>query len=53
MQGLVVVGLIAEEILNVNVKCVKGTEAQNTGQGHQVKIPVESVHIGEALCKVW
>ena len=28
MQGLMVVGLIVEEILNVNVKCVKGTGAQ-------------------------
>ena len=53
MQGLVVVGLIVEEILNVDVKCVKGTGAQNIGQGHQVKIPVESVHLGEAVCKVW
>ena len=53
MQGLVVVGLIVEEILNVNVKSVKGTGAQNIWQGHWVKIPVESVHLGEALCKVW
>ena len=53
MQGLMVVGLIVEEILNVDVKCVKGTGAQNTGQGHRVKIPAKSVHIGEALCKVW
>ena len=53
MQGLMVVGLIVEEILNVDVKCVKGTGAQNIGQGHQVKIPAKSVHIGEALCKVW
>ena len=52
MQGLVVVGLIVEEILNVDVKCVKGTGAQNIGQGHRVKIPAKSVHIGEALCKV-
>ena len=52
MQGLVVVGLIVEEILNVDVKCVKGTTAQNIGQGHRVKIPAESVHLGEALCKV-
>ena len=29
MQGLVVVGLRVEEILNVNVKCVEGTGAQN------------------------
>ena len=35
MQGLVVVGLIVEEILNVNVKCVKGTVAQNIGQDHR------------------
>ena len=53
MQGLMVVGLIVEEILNVDVKCVKGTGAQNTGQGHQVKIHAKSVHIGEDLCKVW
>ena len=36
MQGLVVVGLIVEEILTVNVKCVKGTGARNIGQGHPV-----------------
>ena len=36
MQGLMVVGLIVEEILNVDVKCVKGTGAQNIGQGHWV-----------------
>ena len=53
MQGLMVVGLIVEKILNVDVKCVKGTGAQNIGQGHRVKIPAKSVHLGEALCKVW
>ena len=52
MQGLMVVGLIVEEILNVDVKCVKGTGAQNIGQDHRVKILAESVHLGEALCKV-
>ena len=52
-RGLIVVGLIVEETLNVDVKCVKGTEAQNIGQGHAVKIPAKSVHLGEALCKVW
>ena len=52
LQGLVVVGLIVEEILNVDIKCVKGTGAQNIGQGHQVKIPIKSVHLEEALCKV-
>ena len=25
MQGLMVVGLIVEDILNVDIKCVKGT----------------------------
>ena len=53
MQGLVVVGLIVEEILNVDVKCVKGTTVQNIGQGHRGKIPAESIQLGEALCKVW
>ena len=48
-----VVGFITEEILNIDVKCVKGTGVQNTGQGHRVKIPAESVHLGEELCKVW
>ena len=28
MQGLVVVGIIVEEILNGDVKCAKGTGAQ-------------------------
>ena len=51
-QGLMVVGFIVEEILNVDVKCVKGTGAQNIGQGHLVKIPAESKYL-EALCKVW
>ena len=32
MKGLVVVGLIVEEILNMDVKCVKVTGAQNIGQ---------------------
>ena len=32
MQGLVVVGLIFEQIPNINVKCVKVTGVQNTGQ---------------------
>ena len=50
MQGLMVVGFIVEEILKVDIKCVKGTRTQNIGQGHQVKIPAESVHLGEALC---
>ena len=52
MQDLMVVGLIVEEILNVDVKCVKGTGAQNIGQGHRVKIPAKSVYL-EALCKIW
>ena len=48
-----VVGLIVEEISNVDVKCVQVTGAQKIGQGHQVKVPAESVHLEEALCKVW
>ena len=50
MQGLVVVGLIFEEIPNINIKCVKVTGVQSIGQ--QVKVPAESVH-REALYKVW
>ena len=53
MQGLMVVGLIVEEISNVDTKYVKVTEAQNIGQGHRVKVPAKSVHLGEAICKVW
>ena len=53
MPGLMVVGLMVEKILNVDVKCVKGTGAQNIGKGHRIKIPARSVHLGEALCKVW
>ena len=53
LQGLMAVDLIVEEISNVDAKCVKVTEAQNIGQGHRVKVPAESVHLGEALCKVW
>ena len=33
-----VVGLIFEEILNVNVKCVTGSGAQYIGQGHHQDI---------------
>ena len=44
MQGLVVVGLIFEEIPKINIKCVKVTGVHNIGQGHQVKVPVELVH---------
>ena len=55
MQGLVVVGLIFEEIPNINIKCVKVTGVHNIGQGHQVKVPTESVHQEKVLntCKVW
>ena len=53
LQGLMVVGLIVEEITNFDAKCVKVTGAQNIGQGHRVKVPAELVHLGEALCKIW
>ena len=49
MQGLMVVGLIVQKILNFDVKCVKGTGAQNICQGHRVKIPAESVHLGGTM----
>ena len=52
MQGSVVVGLIFEEIPNINVKCVKVAGVQNIGQDHQVKVPAESVHQEEALYKL-
>ena len=52
MQGLVVVGLTFEEIPNINIKCVKVTGVHNIGQGHQVKVPAESVHREEVLYKV-
>ena len=48
-----VVGLIVEEISNVDAKYVKVTGAQNIVEGHRVKVPAKSVHLGEALCKVW
>ena len=53
LQGLMVVGLIVEEISNVDTKYVEVTGAQNIGQGHRVKVPAKSVHLGEALCTVW
>ena len=52
LQGSTVVGLIVEEISNVDAKCVKVTGAKNKVQGHRVKVPAESVHLGKALCKV-
>ena len=53
LQGLMVVGFIVEEISNIDAKCVKVTGAQNIGEDHRVKVSAESVHLGEALCKVW
>ena len=52
LQGLMVVGLIVEEISKVDAKYVKVTRAQNIGRSHRVKVPAKSVHLGEALCKV-
>ena len=46
------VGLIVEEISNVDEKCVKVTGAQNIGQGHRVKVPAESGGQGDVSCKV-
>ena len=46
MQGLVVVGLIVEEIPNIDVKCVQVCRARNIGQGYRIKVhvPAKSVH---------
>ena len=44
---------MVEEISHIDTTCVKVTGAQNIGQGHQVKVPAESVHLVEALCKVY
>ena len=52
MQGLVVVGLIAEKIWNINVNCVKVTEARNIGQSHWVYVPAKSGGQGDMSCKV-
>ena len=52
MQGLPVVGLIVEKILNLNVNCVKVTGVQNIGQGHQVNVPAKSGGQGDVLYKV-
>ena len=38
MQDLVVVGIIVEEIWNIDVKCVKVTGARIC-QGQRVKVP--------------
>ena len=42
LQGLMVVGLIVEEISNIDAKYVKVTGAQNIGQGHRVKVPAKT-----------
>ena len=46
MQGLVVVGLIFEEIPNIKV-----TGVHNIGQGHQVKVPAKSVNRDEVYIR--
>ena len=45
-------GLTVKDIWKGDVKGVKVNGARNIGQGHPVKVPAESVHCGEALCKV-
>ena len=44
IQGLVVEGLTVEDIWKGDIKGVKVNGARNIGQGHPVKVPVESVH---------
>ena len=53
MQGLVVVGLISEEIPNINIKMCQSHWSAQYSQGHQVNVPAESVHREEVLYKVW
>ena len=42
----------AEEIWNVDAKCVKVTGARNIGHGHRVKVPAKSGRQGDVSCKV-
>ena len=42
-------GLTVKDIWKGDVKGVKVNGAQNIGQGHRVKVPAKSVHLGEAL----
>ena len=44
IKDLVVEGHIVEDIWKGDVKGVKINGARNIGQGHPVKVPVESVH---------
>ena len=53
LQGLMVVGLVVEEIPNIDAKYIKVTGVQNIGEGHRVKVYANSGHLGEALCKLW
>ena len=41
MQDMVAVGLIVEELSNINVKCVK--YRSNIGQGHWIKVPANEM----------
>ena len=52
ISDLVVEGLTVEDIWKGDVKGVKVSGARKIGQGHPVKVPAESVHLGEALCKI-
>ena len=44
MKGLVVVGLIFEEISNIDLKCVKVSGVRTIDQDHRIKVPAKSVH---------
>ena len=52
MQGLIVVSLIVEDIERRRKMCKRHWSAKYRSRSG-VKIPAESVHLGEALCKVW
>ena len=53
MQGLVVVGLIFEEIPNINRKMCQSHWSAQYRSRSPGQVPVESVHREEVLYKVW
>ena len=53
MQGLVVEVLYLRRYPTSTYNVSKVTGVHNIGQGHQVKVPAESVHQEEVLYKVW
>ena len=53
IQGLIVVGIIIDEITRVNIKTEKMTGALNIGESCRIKIhAIKSERQGDALSKV-